>query len=124
VEFWESFWLVIEIFLFVAYIVVLWHIITDLFRDKHLAGGWKAVWFVFLLIAPFITAIVYLIARGRGMAERQHEALAQAQKGAEQYIRQVAGTSPAEQIATAKALLDSGTITAEEFASIKAKALA
>ena len=58
------------------------------------------------------------------MAERQHEALAQAKSSADQYIREVAGTSPAEQITTAKGLLDSGTITAEEFAGIKAKALA
>ncbi|HEY0187475.1 MAG TPA: PLDc N-terminal domain-containing protein [Cellulomonas sp.] len=123
-SFWESFWLVIEIFLFVAYLVVLFHVVTDLFRDRALSGWGKAVWVLCLVLVPWLTALVYLIARGTGMAERQQAAVAHAQQGAEQYIRTVAGHSPAQEIATAQQLLSSGAIDAQEFAALKARALA
>jgi len=120
----QSLWLAIEIFLFIAYLVVLFQIVGDLFRDHEQSGWAKAVWILFLIIVPLLTALVYLIARGDGMARRQAGAVRKAEEAQESYIRHVAGTSPAQELAAAKALLDSGTITPEEFDRLKAKALA
>jgi hypothetical protein len=122
-DFWDFSFRVIEIFFFVAYLIVLFHIVVDLFRDRELGGWAKAIWLIFLFFLPFLTAIVYLIARGGGMAERQVMAAQRAKADTDAYIRQVAGQSPAAQIAEAKALLDAGTITREEFERLKARAL-
>lgn len=123
-DFWDSFWLIVYGFFFVAYLLVLFQVVADLFRDRDLSGWWKAVWLLFLIFLPVLTALVYLIARGRGMARRQGEVANEARRETESYIREVAGTAPADQIATAKQLLDSGTITPVEFDRIKTKALA
>ena len=129
-NFWESFWDIIWwtiwIFAFIAYLWAVIAIISDLFRDHALNGWWKAVWIVFLLFFPFLTALVYLIARGRGMAERAQRDATEAQEATNAYIRQAAGTSasPADEIAKAKALLDAGTISQQEYDLLKAKALA
>src|SRR4051812_17778109 len=99
----------------------------DLFRDKSLSGWGKAGWAILLIFVPWVGALIYIIARGRSMGERQMAALAQQQAQQEKYIKQVASssaTSPAEQIASAKGLLDSGAITPTEFDALKAKALA
>jgi hypothetical protein len=104
--------------------MLLFSIITDLFRDHKLNGWLKALWFIFLLFVPVITALIYVIARGNGMAERSQKAAAQAESATADYIRNVAGTSPAEQITHAKQLLDSGAITKEEFEKLKKKAMA
>ena len=117
-------WFLFEIFIFVAYIMVMFHIIVDLFRDTELGGGVKALWIVALLFVPIVTALVYLIVRGRGMAERQRAFVQRVREQKEEYIREVAGSTPAEQIAKAKALLTEGTITQDEFQRLKAKALA
>jgi len=122
--FWEWFWLVVEIFLFVAYLMILFQVIGDLFRDKALGGFAKALWILVLVVAPFLGALVYLIARGRGMTERAGAALREQQAAADHYIRTVAGTSPAQEIATAQELLTAGAITPDEFARLKAQALA
>ena len=123
--FWDFFWLLIWSFFLVCYLMVLFQIITDLFRDKDLSGWWKALWIIFLIIFPFLAALIYLIARGRGMAERQAGAAQSAQVATDQYIQSVATRSnPAEQIASAKTLLDNGTISQDEFDKIKQKALA
>jgi len=122
--FWQWFWLVVEIFLFLMYLMILFQIIGDLFRDKALGGLAKALWMLVLVIAPFLGALVYLIARGRGMSERAGEALREHQAAADHYIRTVAGTSPAQEIATAQELLTAGAITPDEFARLKAQALA
>jgi Short C-terminal domain/Phospholipase_D-nuclease N-terminal len=125
-----NFWDVVAwffwVFVFFAYLMVIFSIIGDLFRDHKLNGWFKAIWIVFLIFVPFLTALVYLIARGRGMAERQAAAVHAAQSAQAAYIREAAGTpsSPTDDIAKAKALLDSGAITAEEFAHLKSKALA
>ena len=123
-----NFWNIVEIFFwsfaFVAYLFALFAIVGDLFRDHKLNGWLKAVWIIFLIFVPFLTALVYLIARGRGMAERG-AAAAQVQRAeTDNYIRTVASESPAHDIAKAKELLDSGTITQAEFDTLKAKALA
>jgi hypothetical protein len=124
VNFWQFFWLIIWSFLFIAYLIVLFQIFFDLFRDTKLAGGWKALWVVCLIIFPLIGGLVYLIARGRGMAERQQAAAQKAQSDTEHYIQRVATTSPADQVASAKKLLDEGTINQAEFDQLKARALA
>ena len=116
------------VFVFFAYLMVLFSIIGDLFRDHKLSGWWKAVWIVFLIFVPFLTALVYLIARGNGMTKRGLEQAAEMRKAQDEYIRQTAGTaastSGVDDIAKAKTLLDSGAITQAEFDALKAKALA
>jgi hypothetical protein len=123
-NFWSVIWLFFWSFAFVAYLFALFAIISDLFRDHKLNGWWKALWIIFLIFVPFLTALVYLIARGPGMAERNQKEARQYQAATDDYIRQVAGSSPADEIAKAKALLDSGAITPDEFAHLKAHALA
>jgi hypothetical protein len=123
-NFWDVLWLIASSFFFVAYLIVLFHIIIDLFRDAELGGGSKVVWLLGLIFLPVLTALLYILARGRGMAERQRVAMQRAKSDTDAYIREVAGKSPADQIADAKALLDAGTINPEEFARLKAKALA
>jgi hypothetical protein len=124
-NFGDFFWLLVWSFVFVFYLMILFQIIGDLFRDKELSGWWKALWVIALIIFPFLTALIYLIARGRGMAERQAGEMRKAQVSTDSYIQQVAGRSnPAEQIATAKGLLDEGTINQAEFERLKAAALA
>ena len=123
-NFWDILYLIASTFLFFAYLIILFHIVVDLFRDSELAGGYKALWLIGLVLVPFLTALIYVLARGRGMAERQRSALERAKSDTEAYIRHVAGKSPAEQIADAKALLDAGTISQGEFDRLKEKALA
>ena len=122
-NFWDTVWLILMTFVLVAYLIVLFQIIVDLFRDKNLGGFSKAIWFIGLVFLPFLTALLYIIFRGRGMSERQVAAVRDARAETDAYIRSVAGKSAAEQIADAKALLDAGTINADEFARLKAKAL-
>jgi type VI protein secretion system component VasK len=123
-SFWDIFWLIVWSFFFISYLMVLFNVIADLFRDRELSGWGKAAWILLLLVIPAITALVYLIVRGSGMAQRSDLAARQAKSEADAYIRAVASTSPAEQIATAKDLLSTGTITEEEFDFLKQKALA
>ena len=123
-QFWDILQLIASTILFVAYLIVLFHVVVDLFRDPQLGGGYKALWIVGLLFIPVLTLLLYLLTRGGGMAERERAVYTQAKSDADAYIRQVAGKSPAEQIADAKALLDAGTLTPEEYERLKAKALA
>ena len=110
--------------MFIGYLFALFAVIADLFRDHTLNGWWKAVWVLFLVFVPFITVLVYLIARGEGMAQRSHRAALDADAAARSYIREATAKSPSEEIETASALLKAGTITSDEFAALKAKALA
>jgi len=123
-NFWDTLWLIASTVIFIAYLMVLFHIVVDLFRDGETGGFAKAVWVIGLVFVPVLTSLLYLILRGAGMSARQREALQRAKSQTDSYIREVAGKSPAEQIADAKALLDAGTINADEFARLKAKALA
>jgi len=123
-NFWDIFMLMVSTFVFVAYLVVLFHIVVDLFRDSELGGGAKALWIIGLILIPLLTSLIYILVRGNGMAARQRAAVKSAKDETDTYIRNVAGKSPAEQIADAKTLLDAGTINTDEFARLKAKALA
>jgi hypothetical protein len=120
---WNFIWLIASTFLFVACLLILFRIISDLFQDSELGGGSKVLWLICLLFVPMLTALVYLVTRGKGMAERQRASSERSRSAAESYIKQVAGTSSAEQIADAKAVLDAGTINQDEFARAQ-KALA
>jgi len=123
-NFWDLIQLLLSTFVLIVYLLILFQIIGDLFRDSELGGGTKVLWIIGLVIIPGLTAIVYIVMRGRGMAERQRASLQRAKSDTDAYIREVAGKSPAEHIADAKALLDAGTITKEEFERLKSKALA
>ena len=128
-DFWDFFWLLVWSFFFVAYLMMLFHIFGDLFRDQSLGGFAKVLWVVVLFVVPLLAALVYLIVRGRGMAERAMESNRQQVAAQEEYIRSVSGSpsstsSTVDQLSQAKSLLDSGAITEAEFAEIKAKALA
>ncbi len=128
-NFWSIIWIVVWSFLFIAYLMIFFRIITDLFSDHEVSGWVKAIWIIALIFVPFLTALIYLITRGKGMAERQMGRMREMQSQQDAYIRDVAaksggGKSSADSIADAKALLDNGTITAAEFDKLKAKALA
>jgi magnesium-transporting ATPase (P-type) len=115
-----------EFFLFFAWFMCLFWIFGDIFRSGDLGGGAKTFWVIFVIFLPFLGILVYLIARGKGMQERQLEQAKQMQAAQADYIRSAAGSggSAADQIASAKGLLDSGAITQAEFDQIKSKALA
>ena len=116
---------VLWIFILVMFFIILFQIIIDLFSDHNESGWAKAIWIIFLILLPPITALIYLIARGKGMAERRQAQYKAAQQAQQAYIKEVAGNGgAADQIATAKSLLDAGTISQAEFDQIKAKALA
>lgn len=112
-------------FVFISYLMVVFTIIGDIFRDSSLNGWLKAVWIIFLVFLPFLTSLVYLIARGAGMAERRGEQMNAMRASQAAYIRETAGSSsPADDITKARGLLDAGVITSGEFDVLKAKALA
>ncbi len=119
--FWNAFWVLLWCFYLVAYVYMVAIIIIDLFRDEKLSGWFKALWILFLVFVPLLTALVYVIARGRGMAAR-----AQVRRGVvpeQDDYRPAASASPSEDIAKAKALLDAGAISQGEFEALKSKAL-
>jgi type VI protein secretion system component VasK len=122
-SFWEFMWLILLSFFLLAYLTVMFRIVVDLFRDDGLGGFAKALWIIALFVLPLLTALIYVIARGRGMAERQHDEERQMRARQEAYIREIAATSPADQIVRAKRLLNEGAITEAEFAELKASAL-
>ena len=123
-SFWEVIWFCFVSFVFIAYLMVMFSIIADIFRDPDTSGVAKAVWIIALIFLPFVTALVYLIARGKSMQERSVRSAEAAKQQQDEYIRQVAGSSPADQIEKAQAMLDRGAITPAEFGQLKAKALA
>ena len=116
-----SFWF----FIWIAALMVWFRCLWDLFGDSSLSGWGKAGWAILLIFVPWLGALIYLIVRGRSMSERQMAAAEDRRAAQEKYIKQVASSSqgPTEQIASAKALLDAGTITQAEFDALKAKAL-
>jgi hypothetical protein len=123
----DFFWLLVWAFVLGCYLVVLFQVFIDLFRDQDLSGLWKAVWVLLLIIAPFLSVLIYVIARGRGMAERRQEALGGGRRREEDvYVPPpiMSIPDPAAQIESAQKLLDSGAISQAEFDQLKQKALA
>lgn len=121
---WDILATTFSIFFFIAYLLILFQVISDLFRDHELSGFYKAIWIIFLLFIPLLTSLLYLVTRGKGMAQRYRATVQKSVSETNDYIRQVAWKSPAEQITDAKKLLDEGTITESEYQQLKAKALA
>ena len=115
-----------EFFLFFAWFMCLFWILGDIFRSTDLGGGGKTLWVIFVSLIPWLGILVYLIARGKGMQQRQLDQARGMQAAQADYIKSVAGSggSAADQITSAKGLLDAGTITQAEFDALKAKALA
>jgi NADH:ubiquinone oxidoreductase subunit 6 (subunit J) len=121
-SFGEGLLTVLSVFIFVAWIMVLFTIIGDLFRDHEMSGWVKALWVLFLVFLPFLTGLIYLIARGNGMRERSLAAQKDAQAQMDAYIRQAAGSgSDVDELARLSELHDKGKLTDAEFASMKAK---
>jgi predicted PurR-regulated permease PerM len=116
-------WSLIVIFFMVVYFMMLFSVIVDVFRRHDIHGGKKAVWLLFILVAPLLGLLVYLIVNGHGIAERQQKDAQASQAQFDDYVKTVAGGS-ADQIAKAKELLDAGTISQAEFDQLKTKALA
>jgi hypothetical protein len=120
-------WSFFIIFIWVAWFWILISITIDIFRRHDTGGGVKALWLIFIIFAPFLGVLVYLITQSKGMAERHAEQASRQQQAMDQYIQATAasgGGGAAAEIEKAKALLDSGAITQAEFDSLKAKALA
>lgn len=125
ISFGELLLIVAEIFFFVIWIWILVAIISDLFRDHELSGWWKAVWIFFLVIIPFLSALVYLIARGNGMRDRTIKAQSEAKEHFDQYVREQAhAASPADELHKLADLREKGVLSDAEFEAAKAKLLA
>ena len=122
--FFSALWLMILFFAFIIWIWLLISIFADIFRRRDIGGGMKAIWIIFVIVAPYLGVLIYLIAEHNGMADRSAEQMKAMQAQQADYIKSVAGgSSPADQVAQAKSLLDSGAISQAEFDTLKAKAL-
>ena len=124
ISFGNALLLALEIFFFIIWIWILITILTDLFRDHELSGWWKAVWVLFLVFIPFLTALVYLIARGSGMRDRTIKAQADAKKHFDEYVRTQAHSTPADELHKLNDLKEKGALSQAEFDQAKAKLLA
>ena len=123
----DLFWTMLWFFLLIAWIWLLISIITDIFRSDDLSGWTKALWTLFVIIVPWLGALIYLIARGDSMQERAMRDATERAKAQRQYIQEVASTSStssADELTKLAQLRDSGVITADEFEAQKAKLLA
>jgi hypothetical protein len=118
------FWTMMIFFLWVAWLILLFRVFADIFRS-HDMGGWaKALWSIFVILAPFLGVFIYFIVNGRKMGERDLEAAQQREAEFQAYVRQTAGTAgAADELAKLAALRDSGALTDAEFAAQKAKLL-
>jgi hypothetical protein len=123
--FFSALWLMIVFFAFIIWIWLLITVFADIFRRRDIGGGMKAIWIIFVILLPYLGVLVYLIAEHNGMADRSMEQMKAVKAQQDDYIKSVAGagSSPADQVAQAKALLDSGAISQAEFDTLKAKAL-
>ena len=119
----SALWLMILFFAFIIWIWLLITVFADIFRRRDIGGGMKAIWIIFVIIAPYLGVLIYLIAEHNGMADRSMEQMKAMKAQQDDYIKSVAGSSPADQVAQAKSLLDSGAITQAEYDALKAKAL-
>ncbi len=119
----SMFWWMLMFFLFVIWIWLLITVFVDIFRS-HISGWAKAGWTIFIVFLPLLGVLVYLIAEGGKMQQRQIDHAAAMQKAQNQYIREVASSSStADELSKLKDLHDQGVLTDEEFADQKAKIL-
>jgi hypothetical protein len=118
-------WSMLVFFVWIAWFLLLFHVIGDIFRRRDASGGKKTLWIIFVLFVPFLGVFVYLIANSDDMARRSAEQAEAARSQMDEYVRTTAGSGgAAAEIEKAKGLLDSGAITQTEFDAIKAKAIA
>ena len=123
-SFLDLIWTIIIIYALFVVIMMLFSIVADLFRDRELSGWAKAGWVLFLVVFPLIGILVYVIVRHEGMVARAAASQQAAKAEFDSYVKDVAAAGgPSQEIAAAKSLLDSGAISEEEFAALKAKAL-
>jgi hypothetical protein len=121
----DVFWTILIFFVWVAWFMLLFRVIGDVFRRHDIGGGAKVLWLIFVILVPFLGVFIYLIAESKGMAERSMKEVEAQQQATDAYIQSVAGSGgAAAEIDKAKQLLDSGAISQAEFEAIKQKALA
>jgi hypothetical protein len=119
----QVFWSMVWFFLFFMWIMIVFRVFGDLFRDKETGGFAKVLWIVFIIATPFLGVFVYLIARGNKMAEREVASIQAQDAAAKQYIREAAGSSSADELARLHDLKEKGAITEAEYATMKAKVI-
>jgi predicted membrane channel-forming protein YqfA (hemolysin III family) len=120
----DLFWSMLWFFLFVAWIWVLVSVVTDIFRNDDMGGFAKGVWVLFVLVVPWLGVLIYLVANGDGMAQRNMARIDQSDQAARSYIQDAAGTSTATELKTLSELRTAGVLTDDEFNTQKAKLLA
>jgi hypothetical protein len=104
--------------------MLIFRIIMDIFRDHQSSGISKVLWMIFIIVLPFLGAFVYIVSKGKSMAEREVGAMKAQEDATQQYIRQAAGTGgAADELARLADLKDKGVITDAEFAAMKAKVI-
>lgn len=120
---WNAIWIVFASFVFIAVLMMMFSVITDIFRDDELSGWGKAAWLIALVLFTFLTLIVYVIARGDGMVKRSAKEQVEAKESFDSYVRDVAGGGAASELEKASALHSAGEIDDAEYAALKAKIL-
>lgn len=120
----DYFGLLLWMFLFFVYLMLLFNILTDLFRDSDTSGAGKAAWIIVLLVLPFVGVLAYVVTRGSAMAERRNGSTRPSARDDSYVPTAPAVPAPAAQIASAKAMLDAGAISQSEFETLKQRALA
>ena len=123
-NFWDVLLWLFWAYIYIAYLFAIVFVLGDVFRDRSLNGWLKALWVICLVFVPFLTVLVYLIARGKGMSERNAREFGGQRAASAPTVGGATGSSPTEEIARAQALLQTGTITQHEFETLKARALA
>src|SRR5262245_48134980 len=122
-SFWEAIWLIFITFVFITVLMMLFSVIVDLFRDRELSGWGKTGWIILLICLPLLGLLIYVIARGKGMAERSINEQVEAKQSFDAYVRDVAGGGAASELEKANTLHAAGKLSDEEFAQLKAKIL-
>jgi hypothetical protein len=122
----DAFWTMLEFFLFIIWIIILFRVIVDIFRSRDMGGWGKALWLLLVIVLPFVGVIIYLIARGKGMGERDVQEARARDQEFRAYVQDAASgpdASPADQLAKLADLRDRGVITDADFEQQKAKIL-
>jgi len=118
-------WTMLVFFIWIAWFLILFRVLIDIFRRHDIGGGSKVLWIIFVILLPFLGVFVYIITQSHHMAERDMKQAAAAQAQFDEHVKSVAGSGgPAAEIEKANALLTSGAITQAEFDELKRKALA
>lgn len=121
---WNALWVVFATFLFITVLMMMFSVIVDIFRDKALSGWAKAAWLLFLVVFPLFSLLIYVIVRGKGMAERSIKEQVEAKESFDAYVRDVAGGGAASELEKAAAMHAAGQISDDEYRALKARILA